>query len=384
MRQKVLTIICILMTIGLVTARYPSYREFVSRTRDQDVLTGFKENIDSLEIPTFDINLDAHPTTRWDKSTRYFEHQIKYCHQTIMSYIPWYMQQLFWVVSEVMKSQQSSFNGLTELSSDKYLQYVGLAQTLDLPVHEVMLTNFAYELFAHCTSIVAHNAKGEIVHGRNMDYPLYDSMHNITYNANFVKNGRTIFKAVMFAGYTGVFTAMTPNKFAISINQRNTETTLGLAINLVRWLGSSYSPASLLGYVCEHAGSFEEAQDMLANMPLTAPVYYTVSGTSQDQGAIITRDRTGAADIWKINFHSPADWCIGQTNYDHWITPPPASDKNRSNAVRQAVAEIGKGNMSEDTLLKKVLQQSPILNRGTIYSTIMSAATSEFFTVRYI
>ena len=109
-----------------------------------------------------------------------------------------------------------------------------------------MLSNFAYELFAHCTSIVAHFNNGEILHGRNMDYPLYESMNDLTYNADFYRDGKLVYHAVMFAGYTGVFTAMKPGKFAISINQRETDTMFGLAINLYRWLSGPLSPATLL------------------------------------------------------------------------------------------------------------------------------------------
>ena len=166
--------------------------------------------------------------------------------KTIMENVPGYLNNLFWVISKYMEWKTHDQNNLSQLNNERFLEYKGMAEALKLPVHEIVLLNFAYELFAFCTSIVAHDKNGEIVHARNMDYPLYDSMHNLTYTADFYKNGEFLFKATMFAGYTGVFTAMKPGKFAISINERDTNTFMGIAVNIVRFLGGSYSPATLL------------------------------------------------------------------------------------------------------------------------------------------
>jgi hypothetical protein len=104
----------------------------------EDRLLTIMKTHDSLDIRTFDINLDAHPLVRWDKVNIYFEEQIKVCHQAIMTYIPWYLKQLFWLISEIMESRISS-NGVKELNSDTYLQYKGMAESLKLPTYEVML-----------------------------------------------------------------------------------------------------------------------------------------------------------------------------------------------------------------------------------------------------
>jgi hypothetical protein len=209
-------------------------------------------------------------------------------------------------------------------------------------------------------------------------------MHDLTYIANFYKDKILSYRAVMFAGYIGVFTAIKPGKFAISINQRNSGTFFGVGVNLIRWLGKSHSPASLLAMTAEHANSYQEAQEMLATISLTAPVYLTLSGVNENEGSIITRDRTGAADIWLINKDSPTDWCIVQTNFDHWITPPPSSDKNRSNSAKRALKNISKAYLTKNNLMSQVLQNSPVFNSGTIYSTVMSAKIDLFETTRYI
>jgi len=40
-------------------------------------------------------------------------------------------------------------------------------------LRKILVLNFTYEIFAHqdaCTSIVIRNERGEIFHGRNLDY----------------------------------------------------------------------------------------------------------------------------------------------------------------------------------------------------------------------
>ena len=54
-----------------------------------------------------------------------------------------------------------------------------------------------------------------------LDFYYTDYMRSITYRAKFVRDGKHIYDAVMFAGNVGVYTAMKPGKFAISENQRD-------------------------------------------------------------------------------------------------------------------------------------------------------------------
>ena len=96
-----------------------------------------------------------------------------------------------------------------------------MANILNVPVHKVILFNLAYEFFAYWTSIITHDSKGNVIHARNMDFELHRFMANSTYTADFYKNDKVLFRATMFAGQLGVFTAMKPGKFTVCINQRN-------------------------------------------------------------------------------------------------------------------------------------------------------------------
>ena len=47
--------------------------------------------------------------------------------------------------------------------------------------------------------------------------------------------------------------------------------------------------------------SFHDAMNKLSKTDIISPVYYIVGGTKPGEGAIITRDRLKARDIWKLN-----------------------------------------------------------------------------------
>lgn len=65
--------------------------------------------------------------------------------------------------------------------------------------------------------------------------------------------------------------------------------------------------------------TYDTALDVLANTPILAPCYYIVAGPNPYQGAVVTRDRPNAADVWKLGTNNT--WFLAETNYDHWKAP---------------------------------------------------------------
>lgn len=50
----------------------------------------------------------------------------------------------------------------------------------------------------------------------------------------------------------------------------------------------------------EAAEDFQDAVMRLSKIPIITGVYYIVAGVRAGEGAVITRDRTGPADIWPL------------------------------------------------------------------------------------
>lgn len=107
--------------------------------------------------------------------------------------------------------------------------------------------------------------------------------------------------------------------------------------------------------------------------PLISTEYIIVGGVTSGQGAIITRDRTHAADVWRLQM--PTRWFILETNYDHWNAPP--ADDDRRDPANKLMNSTSSAQV-DVAYLKKVLGTFPVLNAETTYTALMSAAYNSF------
>ncbi|MEE6521810.1 hypothetical protein FKM82_020129, partial [Ascaphus truei] len=71
-----------------------------------------------------------------------------------------------------------------------------------------------------CTSIIAQDEKGNIYHGRNLDYSFGGLLRNLTTDLDFVKDGQIAYTGTTFLGYIGLWTGQSPYKFTVSGDQR--------------------------------------------------------------------------------------------------------------------------------------------------------------------
>ena len=124
------------------------------------------------------------------------------------------------------------------------------------------------------------------------------------------------------------------------------------------------------------SSDFEKVVDTIANTQFIGPFYAIVGGVSGDEGAIITHNRTTGIDVWRLN-STENRWFILQTNYDHWL-PPPKSD-NRRDPANKMMNDTGLSDVSSDSTFK-ILSTPPVLNDGTIFTVLMSAADPTLYT----
>merc|ERR1712072_28578 len=99
----------------------------------------------------------------------------------------------------------------------------------------------------------------------------------------------------------------------------------------------------LLRAGCEHGGDFEEGVKFLSETPMIQTGYLTIAGAAPGEGAILTRNASGAdTDILRLKDGYPSDKpFLIQTNYDHWKKAPIYDDR-RDNG-KHAMGEVGPG-----------------------------------------
>ena len=227
-----------------------------------------------------------------------------------------------------------------------------------------------------CTSIVAQRPDGRIVHGRNMDWNLPAALRAIVIDIDFVKGGKTLFRASGAPGIAGVLHGLSHagGGWSVTIDARGKGGKL-LVNMLQALLVHSMTPTQHMRKVLEEASGFEDAIGRLSRTPQIDENYFIVAGASAAQGAVIARGRERAVDVWRLEPSKPDGWYRLQTNYDHW-NPAPVADDRRTpgNALMR---KIGRGGMNASSLWG-VITTWPIFNLHTDLSVMIVPAEAYY------
>lgn len=327
-------------------------------------------------VQTYTINLDLPPVLRWAEVVKHKSKE---------------MQAMFDVVKNL---SYPFFHGKAIKAVDELLPLLvdtlpypfkdeirGMAQVTGIPEGEVALLNVFYELFTVCTSIVAEDEKGRLFHARNLDFGLFlgwdvkthtwkvtETLRPLVANLIFERKGKIVFKSVNFIGYVGILTAIKPQTFTLTMNERFQLN--GGFVGMYEWLmGDRRSQwmGLLTRSVMENATSFSEAQTMLTKTPMLAPGYYILGGNSSGQAAIITRGRNDS-DTLRMQDWSKK-WYLLETNYDHWQKPLFIDDR-RTPGI-SCMDKKGRNESASIEGLFSVLSSRPMLNKLTAYVALM-------------
>jgi len=329
---------------------------------------------DPQPVPTHTINLDLPPIARWSKICSNPEYK------TVMGGLIRALGDFF--DNSTLVLDLGKLINLAYMPHEYAEEIQGCALAMGVDFAWLTWINIGYEISEACTSIVAQTKEGKIYHVRNMDFWdgiwLTDHLKNATMTLNYEKGGKTLFYATSFAGYVGVLSGMKPNAFSISLNTRYYPKH-GLRNFLYEVVAAiTEKNSTLVSFlarnVMTHENNWDSAIQYLRTGELIADVYYIVGGMTQDQGAVISRNRTNADDVWYLN--STANrWFEVQTNYDHWKQPPWFDD--RVVPADQAMHNMGQANVNLDNLFK-VLSVKPVLNLQSTFTMLTSAATGNY------
>jgi len=167
-----------------------------------------------------------------------------------------------------------------------------------------------------CTSIVARQADGTIIHGRNLDYASPDEMRDTAFIGKFKKDGKLRFSSVMMAGAIGIYTGIRDGAFSITENARTSEMTSEKVFENLKLIFEGYNEVSwLVRDVLTNCEDFQCALNNLMTSPIITPAYLIVAGVQEYEGAVISRDRFGTAHVEML---SEENWYVAQTNDDHF------------------------------------------------------------------
>jgi len=334
------------------------------------------------QIQTETVNLDLPAKERW-------AHIILPRKQKILDFMN-YAKSLLPLPLRLI-AQNILANGIDKLPNNYREEIVGIGEALEIPLGEIFAGNIFYELEKLCTSIITQDAEGNIYHGRNLDlgallgwddkkktWKIAELLRPLAINVEYKSGGRVLYKSVQFAGSIGVFTGVAPGRFSISLNSRSPAHRFGGPMSIISWLYFSNTKARFASFwartVLETAKDYDSALEMLSTQPLLAPVYYIIGGAKPRQGAVVTRSKSESVHPASFAINSN-EWYLIQTNYDSWKDAP-FYDNRRTpskiclNTLYNSVSNEG----NQYKMLYNVLSTIPVLNKATIYTTLMSAS----------
>ena len=232
-----------------------------------------------------------------------------------------------------------------------------------------------------CTSVVAQDPSGEVWHGRNLDWNLPAVLRQFVIDIAFTKGGKTYMTGTGLVGFVGLMNAIRPpgadgaGGFSFSMDARCQGGKI--LTNLVEMLVAGAStPAQHGRRSTDESASFDAAVAALSDTSLVDEIYYVIAGAAKWEGAVISRSRAKALDVWRLNESAPsaargqaAGWYRLETNYDRDGAPPSADDR-RAPGYAHMDALTSKG--VDASSMYSVMLQWPTFNPHTDYTGIFS------------
>ncbi|XP_063776884.1 acid ceramidase [Pseudophryne corroboree] len=335
-------------------------------------------------VPWYTVDLDQPPSERWQKLVSDKKEPLTLLIQHIKKLASSFSPKLVDIVDTKLPFI------IGKLPSSFGEEMKGVADASGVPLGEIMLFNIFYEIFTVCTSVVAEDTSGALLHARNMDFGLFlgwdvknnswmvtELLQPLVVNVKFLKNNGTIFMATSFAGYIGILTGLKPGVLTLTMNERFSLD--GGYIGVLEWIiGIRHGAwmSFLTRSVLENATSYEEAKNLLSKTEMLAPAYFILGGNKTGEACVITRARKSCVDTWELGTQK-GEWYVLETNYDHWKPPLPID--NRRAPAMKCMNRIGQKNISFATIYD-VLSTKPVLNKLTTYTTMMSVSEGKLET----
>lgn len=341
----------------------------------------------SSRVPGWEVvDLDLPPSERWRHLVTPMASQIRTMITHFKALLGGLSKDIFKLLEDSSKMKVISERVLKEMG-EYGLEIRSIANATGILVEDLFAYNIAYELEGGCTSIVAQDDHGRLIHGRNLDFGLFlgedwkrfqwtltEDLRPLLRNVRFVRQNRTVFKSTVFLGYVGTLTAVKQGGFSVTVNTRYDNSDWAALRAFLEGKGSGNFLSLLLRDVMVGNHSFSEALATMRSAKLLGPAYVILGGTGRGEGAVLERGATAVvnetllSDVAKQGFNS-----VVQTNWDY--NKDPWYDNRRSPA-EHCLQERYNRNITFEGMFS-VLAAHPNRNRLTTHTALMSAETGD-------
>lgn len=121
----------------------------------------------------------------------------------------------------------------------------------------------------------------------------------------------------------------------------------------------------------EECGDYHCAQKRLESEWMVAPCYIIITGTKENEGVVLSRNRTHTINVRNI---SDDNWYLVQTNDDTYT----GQCRERCQNATQNLNDLTREKAATTTVFDKVLNVAPNLNYWSVYASVMVPKTGLF------
>ncbi|XP_071787477.1 acid ceramidase-like [Asterias amurensis] len=380
--MRLLLLLAAMLTIFMVPGLCQDAYPFTDKACRTDVKYPPPSTDSETTVPTFVLNLDLDPEERWKPLMKNKSAELKAMITDVLDLIGYFIKndtKLISIVDDILGPLVFTF------PQPYQGELVGIAVSSGLPLGHIVLYNIFYEVFTVCTSIVAESPNGTLFHSRNLDFGLFlgwdiktekwaltEKLRPLIVNVDYQRKGKTVAKAVHFAGYIGVLTGIKPGILTLTMNERFNIN--GGFLGVLEWFLGQRSE-QWMGFFLRDtlvgAIDYNSTKNRVVNAKLLSPGYVIIGGNKTGEGAIIVLDRKEKAYVEELDPKN-GKWFLVQTNYDP-IEKPPFFDDRRTPATKCMT------NTTQKALgyssVYNVLSTKPVLNLLTTYTAMMQVNT---------
>ena len=249
---------------------------------------------------------------------------------------------------------------------DFVAEVTAVAELSGLPFDRLFFLNFMYEFstFKACTGLLVRNDEGKIMHGRNLDFEMWEIFSKLVVNVEYYSNDQKVFSVDTVAGSVFALTGVRHGAFSVNVDTRKAK---DFSQDLISVLAKqAYPTVWLVRRVLEDQTNFADAVKRLKTEIIGGPVYYIVAGVSGNEATVIERDTDQVHAAYSL---TDSTWFLVQTNYDR-DQPEPIHDPRRI-PVENKLKERGNKGFSEQVMLDEFMFKWPTFNIATIMSAII-------------
>lgn len=161
---------------------------------------------------TYKVSLDDSPEVRWAPIIKDYHDALGH----FMDYV------------NKLPIPEKFFEGVEWYAKNVYshkdfvAEVAAIAKLSGFPFDKLFFLNFFYEFstFKACTGILIRNAEGKVMHGRNLDFEMWNVLSNLVANVEYYRGNQRIYSVDTVVGSVFALTGIRHGAFAINVDTR--------------------------------------------------------------------------------------------------------------------------------------------------------------------